>query len=154
MEKFIPYLSTNDTAIIAAILTITVLGFSIFASLYSSLLHNAETADGNMLQSNKVQAQTYWIRFSAILREQVQSRAFSANLCFWSLVSFIATFILHYLYEKTLWAIPLSISLGFVFVATANFILNGTSQHKGFVRYLKYFRRPIIPEPDRLTKDC
>lgn len=153
-RTFIQYLSENDIGIIAVILTITVLGFSIFASLYSNLLHNAETADGNMLDSKKnVRARNYWITLSATLRNQVQSRALSANLCFCGLVSFIPTFILHYLSENIGWAIPLSISLGFVLVATANFLLNGHSQRKGFVRHLKHFKCPIIPRPRRLLND-
>jgi hypothetical protein len=81
--------------IIAVSVTLAALGFSIFSTVYSNLVHSAEMADGNAIQSGGRKSYLYWSGLSNHLRELVKSRAYSANLCYLSLLSIVATLILY-----------------------------------------------------------
>ena len=79
------FMKDNEgTVIIAALLTLAALGFSIYGAIYSNITHNIEMADGNA-------------RFdlSKNLRKLAIRRAHTANLFYLSLVLTIATLLLY-----------------------------------------------------------
>jgi len=145
--------STEVIAAISAVLTLSALGFSIFASIYSNLLHTAEMADGNALQGNEI-SKPYWCKASNRLRNQVKLRAYSANCCFYSLISIIVCLAIIIACTETphWWLIPFGISIVFLIIALT---VPYSESCKRFGKWLSKLRCwPITPEPKRLTEDC
>ena len=128
--------------VISTFLAIEVLGFSIFASIYSNLTHNAEMADGNALQGNEISI-LYWRKLSNKLRGLARSRAYSANWCFWGLVASIITLATQFC------LIAFSISIIFLCIALALARFDLTS--KKFGKRLLSIPCPINPNVKRLT---
>ena len=107
----------NVIPIITISLTLAALGFSIFGTIYSNLIHNAEMAWGNMLQCNTGDtALSYWRKAERNFRRLAKVRAYLANFCYLSLLFIIATLIL-YLFSCTCYSITFLIAIVFLFMA-------------------------------------
>ena len=94
--------STGALALIGTILAIEVLGFSTFASTYSSFLHNSEMAEVNwhlyegqakiIINSNPFEASNYqktadsWHKLWENYKDAAERRRCSANLCLWGII--------------------------------------------------------------------
>lgn len=107
------------------LLTMEVLGFSIFASIHSNLRHNSETADinkelykGKADISSKGEVSIYqgiakkWCDLSKVSKHSATLRAYSAIFCFWSLIFVIFSLILAFFNQTLPWLIFLTISFG------------------------------------------
>jgi hypothetical protein len=88
------FMDQYGITLIAIIFTLAALGFSIFGSIYSNLVQNERIAEINKLQSNK-ESRLYWVRISRHFRDLARSRAYSTNLCAWSLLFAIVTLVLY-----------------------------------------------------------
>jgi len=159
----IQLLKQQGMPIIAVFLTLAALGFSIFGTIYSNLIHNAEMAEGNALQPNVI-LQAYWLKASRRFRGLARSRAYSANLCFWSLLLIIITLILFFT--------PLRIPCLVTFIIAGVFLVIALIVAKRLCGYKKSSKLetkrdgklincflwcrcwPINPDVPRLTEDC
>jgi len=114
----------NMAVISSFLLTMEVLGFSIFASIHSNLRHNSETADINEYSykcqadvSSTKEASIYqgiakkWRDLSNVSRRTAKLRAYSAIFCWWGLILVVISLILAFLDQTLPWLIFLVISL-------------------------------------------
>jgi hypothetical protein len=166
------FLGQYGMPLIAICLTLAALGFSIFGTIYSNLVHSAEMAEGNALQSKGKPFQ-YWGNLSCTLRNLVRSRAYSANLCYLSLLLTIVSLVLLLFsapnFTHTLrmgfciGTFKVAVALLFAALFVAAFysgykksIKLEIKRHgklcKCLLKLLRLFW-PVNPDP-RLTKDC
>jgi small-conductance mechanosensitive channel len=89
------FMEQNGIPLIPISITLAALGFSIFSTIYSNLVHDAEMAEGNVFQSSGT-SYRYWRKASNNFRELARSRAYSANLCYLSLLFIIAALITYF----------------------------------------------------------
>jgi hypothetical protein len=122
------------TVVFAASLTIAVLGFSIFGSIYSSTVSHAETAYINMysysLQSDRLSGQERdvyreiakeWLKSATFSENKMASRAYSTKWCFLSFVALGVTFVLLFKKGKC-WFIPLFASYSLLIFSVLTFL--------------------------------
>ncbi|HEY55487.1 MAG TPA: hypothetical protein G4N91_04345 [Dehalococcoidia bacterium] len=157
-------------ALIAIAFTLAALGFSIFNTVYSSLVHNAEMAEGNSLQSNTM-TRSYWRKAMNNFRELARSRAYSANLCYLSLLSIATTLILYLIsapnFSGTVinWFCVGTFLLALVLLGSAlvfaTFLIGyrkaikpQSKEHGFLLRLLRKFFWPVYADVKGLTEDC
>jgi Flp pilus assembly protein TadB len=98
---FAQFIENNGVGIIAIFVTLAALGFSIFGTIYSNITQNIKMADVNASNNNdgrgkndsKNKIHKRWTELSNHLRGQARRRAYSSNLCFWSLLTSIIALI-------------------------------------------------------------
>ena len=157
------FLGEHGVLVITISLTLAALGFSIFGSIYSNLIHNAEMAKGNALQCNGI-SKAYWLQVLRNFRRLARSRAITTNLCFWSLVLIIIALIMFVLPLKNSCSGAIAILVTF-FIALALLItallfaglLVGYKRRGKLIKCLLKLwciRHPISPNPPRLPEDC
>jgi len=143
--------------ILGILLTLAVLGFSIFGSVYSNLMRNAEMADGNELQCNVI-SKVYWIKASRHFRGLARSRAITANLCCWSLGFIIITLIVFFSLRGYFCLATFIIAVIFLIVASFFTVVlfgrKGQGELTKCLLKLWCMRLPINPAVQRLTEDC
>jgi len=122
----------DQLTVLTVSLAIEVLGFSVFAQIYSNLIQSANTADANMhaygllsdiaLKDSKEQA-TYkkiaqgWLTASKKFRGGAKLRAYSANSCLWSLLFLGITLVIFFFVAGWYWLISFTVS--FIFLGLA-----------------------------------
>ncbi len=118
--------------IFSALLAILVLGLSIFASSYSTLIQNAEMAEVNKKLSEKQAEMTsddserdiysftagLWRGLELHFNHNANLRQHSISLCIYSLLFLLITFILLFL-KKLHWACIISFTFSFLLFAFA-----------------------------------
>jgi hypothetical protein len=122
------------TTVFAVSLTVAVLGFSIFGSIYANTVSHAETAYLNMysyaLQGDSFSGQesyTYqriakeWLKSALFSEDKMASRAYSTKWCLGSLVFLGITFALLFKRGKW-WIIPLILSYPLLLFSIVTFL--------------------------------
>ena len=104
---------------ISALLAVSALAYSTFASTYSNFLHSSEIAWVNWRVSRSPH-RVYWHELAEGYRDGAQRRACSGNLIFYSLCSAIVSLILA-IFTRCSWLILFWISVGFIIAALAIF---------------------------------
>ena len=111
-----------ETLTLTTSFTIAVLGLSIFASTYSSFLHNSEMAEANW---HLYQSQTnalLWRKLSESYRNAAELRSCSANLCLWSILLLLIGGGLLLLFWGWFWLIPFGFSVILIILAFVIFL--------------------------------
>jgi hypothetical protein len=104
--------------IIAVLITVAALSYSLFASTYSNFLHNSEIAWVNWRLAQKDgKKRDYWRDLAERYRDGAQRRACSGNLSFWSLLAAIASLVVIFTRCKWFIPIPFWISVSFIIAA-------------------------------------
>jgi dolichol kinase len=161
------FIEQNGVPLIAISVTLAALGFSIFSSIYSNLVHSAQMADGNAIQGDAT-ARRNWLKLSIHLRELARSRAYSANLCYLGLLFTIFTLIIYFtpLTEYVCFAtLVISLVLLITALVFASFLVGSKRSGKRKVkkrgnfcdRLMKLLFRvlwPVDSNVKRLPLDC
>ena len=151
---FINGLMQHKDLILAICFAATVLGISTFISLYSSYLNNSRMADAyeySCRLESKTPSDNYdqmadkWHSYSVKFAQATRVRAYSANLCIYSLVPWFFASIVLVFWERIpyLWfIIPLGIWL--VLLSLAICIFFGGKDCKDY-KLLSWARCPVKP---------
>jgi len=144
LQQVLEILELQKWIIFSTILTIAVLGFSIFASTYSNFRHNSEMAEANWHLYERSNAFS-WYNLSKNYRKAAIIRSCSANLCFYSIIallSSIVSIVIAALCEKNCWFI-LSIVLVCLSVVLLLVAFVIFMQEKACPLVCKLFRCPV-----------
>jgi hypothetical protein len=146
------FLEQHGVLVIPVSLTLAALGFSIFGTIYSNLIHNAEMAEGNLIQRTVgTRAYSYWCKASKNFRELAKLRAYTANLFFWSLVAIIVSLIAHFApWPEKVCPITFIIAVSLLIIA----IVIVPFKCECLLKLLWIFRLPVKPRVEKLTEDC